>query len=52
MLIRNYDDPDDNGDYNKTLEVFNFAFGVVFLVECIIKIIAQGFVLHWHSYMR
>lgn len=52
MLIRDYDDPDDETAFNKMLEALNVAFGVCFLIECIMKIIAQGFVLHWHSYLR
>ena len=37
---------------NRVLELCDIAFTVIFLIECIIKIIAMGFIMEKRSYLR
>uniref|UniRef100_A0A915ID64 Voltage-dependent L-type calcium channel subunit alpha n=1 Tax=Romanomermis culicivorax TaxID=13658 RepID=A0A915ID64_ROMCU len=42
----------DNEALNSTLEYVEVVFIVVFTVECVLKIIAMGFLLHPNAYLR
>lgn len=54
--IRDYDDrlkgPEYKSTLNETMFYVNFGFSVIFLFEAIFKIIAMGFVISKHSYLR
>jgi voltage-dependent calcium channel L type alpha-1D len=44
--------PDYVSIYNLNMGQVDTAFTIIFLVECILKILAMGFLLHKNSYMR
>jgi len=44
--------PDYVSVRNLNIGVVDDAFSILFLIECILKIIAMGFILHKNSYMR
>jgi hypothetical protein len=48
----NYEDRNHTTTYNKILDYIDMAITCVFFLECIIKILAMGFVLHKHAYLR
>jgi hypothetical protein len=48
----NYEDRKNETPYNKNLHTVNMVFSWFFIVECIFKIIAYGFVSHYNSYLR
>ena len=48
----NYDDRDNETDFNQWMELFGRIFTAMFLIECITKIIAMGFVIHKNAYLR
>lgn len=47
----NYDSKKESR-WNDILEKIDIGFSVVFLLECIIKVIAMGFVVHKEAYLR
>lgn len=54
-LVLGFYTPYPNGDSNQTnslLELVEYIFLVIFTVECIMKIIAYGFVCHPGAYLR
>lgn len=54
-LVLGFYTPYPNGDSNATnslLELVEYIFLVIFTVECIMKIIAYGFVCHQGAYLR
>ena len=52
LAIYDYRDRDSLTKFNKILEIFNLTFTCVFLGECFLKILAMGFVIGQHTYMR
>ena len=54
LLLGAYDyaDRDSEGTHNRNLDQIGNIFTYIFTVECLIKIAAQGFVVHKNSYMR
>lgn len=47
-----YSDLDSETQWNKTLDIVQHSLGGIFLLESLLKIVAQGFILHWNSYLR
>ena len=47
---KNYD-PNYDSNWNAYLEDFDIAFTVIFLLECVINIVALGFTGHRNSYL-
>ena len=39
-------------DRNETLEQIGVYLSIIFLIECVLKIIGQGFIVHKNSYLR
>ena len=39
-------------NHNGTIEDFGIVFTYIFIVECFMKIIAMGFIIHKNSYLR
>lgn len=39
-------------DWNNTLEKIDIVFSIIFLIECLIKIAAMGFVTNKNAYIR
>lgn len=52
MAITDYDPAETYSDLNNTIELMSDIFTMIFTLECIIKIIAMGFVVHRNSYLR
>lgn len=54
LLIAAYDYSDRASvtQRNITINQFMFAFQIMFVIECVLKIIAMGFVLNENSYLR
>ena len=52
LLFYDYEDPENKGSWNKTNEAINTIFGVFYFLECALKILAQGFILHENAYLR
>ena len=48
----NYKDRAAKTEYNKGLETAGTVFSVVFMVECLLKIVSMGFITHSKSYLR
>ena len=47
-----YEDRDNLHRRNKALNVLGYIFNAIFILECIIKIIAKGFIIHKTSYLK
>ena len=45
-------DPNYESKINAVWAYFDLIFSIIFLIECIIKVIAMGFVVHSKSYLR
>ena len=52
LAFYNYNDREAKTQWNQGLNLAGMIFSVIFLVECILKIMAMGFVLHSQSYLR
>jgi hypothetical protein len=52
LAMFDYSDRGNSSKLNKALNYAGTAFTIIFLLEAIIKIIAMGFVLHKHAYLR
>ena len=52
LAIYNYNDRDNETEYNQFLELLGSIFTTMFAIECVIKIIAHGFVVHKNAYLR
>jgi hypothetical protein len=44
--------PDYESDHNKVLDHIGVYLSVIFLVECVLKIVGMGFIWHKNSYLR
>ena len=47
----NYD-VDYVSNWNNTIDKFDLAFSIIFIVECILKVIGMGFIRHKAAYLR
>ena len=52
LALYNYSDRDNSCTWNKNLNAIGLFFSICFIIECILKIIAQGFVVHSHAYLK
>lgn len=52
LVAYDYGDRNSTTFRNQVLDQMNLAFTGVFIFECILKIIAFGFVFHRNSYLR
>ena len=55
LATKNYSsnyDAQYESSWNDALEKIDIVFSFVFLIECIIKVVAMGFVFHKKSYLR
>jgi hypothetical protein len=52
MACYEYDDRENKGATNIFIEKVGHVFTITFMIECVIKIIAMGFVHHKNSYLR
>ena len=49
---REYYDPNYTSEWNQVLQAIDLGFTVIFLFECVFKIIAMGFVMHKFAYIK
>ena len=52
LAIFDYSDRDSNTKKNQILDLIGMALTIIFVSECILKIMAFGLVLHKNSYLR
>ena len=52
MIADTYIDTVDKYDYFMSLKILDYIVNTAFIIECIIKVVAQGFVLDSGSYLR
>lgn len=52
LALFDYSDRETLTEYNIILDRIGDAFTVLFLTEAALKIVAMGFVIHKHSYLR
>jgi len=51
LAMQDYSDRENCNAYNKTLNMINNVFSIFFMVECVLKIIAYGFIKHYNAYL-
>lgn len=52
MILQDYEDRDSEELWNQTLDKVSSVLVVIFSLECFLKIISQGCVMHENSYLR
>jgi hypothetical protein len=54
ICLASYDfsDRDNKTKRNIVLNAIGYVFNAVFIIECILKIISKGFIIHKNSYLR
>ena len=52
LAVYDYKDGDSETRYNKVLDRIGEAFSIIFAIESLLKVLAQGFVLSKKSYLR
>jgi hypothetical protein len=52
LAMYDYQDRDGLTLWNIVLSWIGQAFAIIFILEAIVKILAKGFVVHKHSYLR
>ena len=52
LAIYDYQDRDNVTPFNKTLESIGEVFTILFTLEMILKILAQGLIIHRNAYLR
>lgn len=52
LAIYDYNDRDHEKTYNQILEKIEKVFTVFFTIEMVLKILSQGFILHYNAYLR
>lgn len=52
MAMNDYSDPSNTSPMDMILEKIGLVCTVIFAIECLLKIIALGFIVHKNSYLR
>ena len=52
LTIYEYDDRDNERKWNQTLEQIGEVFTILFAIEMVLKIVAQGLVFHKKAYLK
>ena len=52
LAIYDYNDRDNLLDHNQRLEKIGEVFTILFAMEMVLKILAQGFIIHYNAYLR
>lgn len=52
LVLYDYNDRDSSLMWNQNLDIVGTVFTVIFTAECVLKILAYGFVLHRKAYLR
>jgi len=50
--MTDYNDRDNSTAWNQILEDTSLVFSILFIIECVLKIISMGFIAHYNSYLR
>jgi hypothetical protein len=52
LAVYDYNDRDEKTARNRTIYVAGIIFTILFTIECVLKILAFGFVVHHRAYLR
>ena len=52
LAIYDYNDREHEFEHNQTLERIERGLTVLFTIEMFLKILAQGFIIHYNAYLR
>ena len=52
LAIYDYNDRDNELPFNQKLEFAEKSFTVLFTIEMFLKVLAQGFIIHYNAYLR
>ena len=52
LALFDYSDRDAMTMKNQVLENIGLGFTVIFTLECLLKVISMGFIMHRHAYLR
>ena len=52
LAIYDYSDRDSTTSYNQILDKIGMVLTIVFIIECVLKIMAFGLIIHENSYLR
>ena len=52
LAIFDYSDRDSNTKKNKVLNLIGMVLTIIFIIECLLKIMAFGLIRHKNSYLR
>ena len=52
LAVYDYNDRDEKFSRNRTINIAGIIFTIFFTLECILKILAYGFVVHYKAYLR
>ena len=52
LAAYDYSDRDNKTIRNEVINILGLVFNAIFILEFLIKVIAKGFIIHKHSYLR
>ena len=52
LAAYDYDDRENKSSWNEFLNSCNNVFSVLFMIECMMKIVAYGLIKHYNAYLR
>jgi hypothetical protein len=52
LAVYDYNDRDEKFPRNQAINVAGVIFTILFTVECVLKILAYGFIVHYKAYLR
>lgn len=52
LAVYDYNDRDNRLPHNQLLERIGQVFTILFAIEMVLKILAQGFIIHYNAYLR
>jgi hypothetical protein len=52
LACYDYSDRDEKTSWNQFLNLLGTVFSIVFMIECLLKVIGMGFVKHSNAYLR
>jgi voltage-dependent calcium channel L type alpha-1D len=52
LAVYDYNDREEKFSRNKTINIAGIIFTIFFTLECVLKILAYGFVIHHKAYLR
>ena len=52
LAIYDYSDREEIHPRNRFIVIAGFMFTIIFTIECVFKILALGFIIHYKAYLR